>query len=144
MADAKKLNTILAALAAVILVVSFSALAYTLVPKGEADVLVVNGTEYAWADIFNDFELYNFAVDDMDYAGISIEELLLDAGVENPETHSYKFTARDTYKQDVAWADIQEGYIIESGPAENDFHRAIFPGTTHSFWVYDLASIEVI
>ena len=144
MTDARKLNQTLAITAIVILVLSFSTFAYSSVPRGDPNALLVNGAEYSWEDIFQDFEHHDFTASDQDYEGISLEDLLLDAGVENPGEHNYKLSARDPYQQEVTWTDIQNGYLIEDGHMDNDYHRVIFPDKAHTFWVYDLASIEVV
>ena len=60
MTDAKRLNTVLGIIAVLILVLSFSAFAYTLVPKGDATLVVVNEVDYGWDAIFNDFEMTSF------------------------------------------------------------------------------------
>lgn len=138
MSDAKKLNMVLAIIAVAILVLSFSAFAYTQIPKGDSDVLVVNGIDYAWDDIFADYEIHQFTAIEQDFDGVSLEEIVLDSGVQNPETHSYRLTGIDGYQKDVNWNDIQNGYLTE------DSHRAVFPNMTQSFWVRDLASIEVV
>lgn len=139
MADAKKLNMILVALAVAILVVSFSAFAYTLVPKGDPDIIVINGLDYDWEAIFTDFETEPFTANDVAYEGVSLEDIILDAGVEDPANHSYRLTGIDGYQKDITeWDDMRSGYLtIED-------HRARFPGMTQSFWVADLATIEVI
>ena len=144
MTDVKRLNQILAITAVVILFVSFSAFAYSLVPRGNPNALLVNGVAYSWDEIFQDFESHSFTANELDYEGISLEDLILDAGVDNPSEHTYKLMARDPYQQEVTWTDIQGGYLVEDGHTDNDYHRAIFPDKAHSFWVYDLASIEVV
>ena len=53
MTDTKKLNIILGIIAVLILVLSFSAFAYSLVPRGDADLLVIDGIEYSWTTIFS-------------------------------------------------------------------------------------------
>jgi hypothetical protein len=137
MTDSKRLNLVLGAVAVTILLFSFSVYAYTLVPKGNSEILVVNGIEYDWDSVFSDFEVRTFTANDQDYQGISLEELILDSGVENPESHGYRFNGLDGYQKDVTWNDIQNGYLTLE-------HRSVFPNLTQSFWVSDLASIEVI
>ncbi|MFO7618798.1 MAG: hypothetical protein R6W91_03990 [Thermoplasmata archaeon] len=137
MTDPKRLNLMLGAIAAAILILSFSAYAYTQVPKGDSDILAVNGIEYDWDSVFSDFEVKDFEADDQQYRGISLEALILDSGVQNPEAHGYRFNGLDGYQKDVTWNDIQNGYLTLE-------HRSMFPNQTQSFWVRDLASIEVI
>ncbi len=138
MADARRLNLILAVTAAVILVGSFGALAYTFIPQGDPEIVNINGIDYAWEDIFNDWETHTFTANDLTYEGVLIGELVLDSGVRNPEAHTYRLTGMDGYQKDAGWSDIQSGYLTPED------HRAVFPGLTQSAWVRDLASIEVI
>ena len=138
MADAKKLNMILAILAIAILVGSFGALAYSFIPQGDSDFVTVNGTDYAWADIFEEWDAVSFTANDADYEGIPLAALVLDSGLQNPEAWTYRLTGIDGYQKDVAWNDIQNGYLTL------EEHRAVFPSLTQSAWVRDLASIEVV
>ncbi len=137
MTEPKRLNLVLGAVAVAILLLSFTAYAYNQVPKGNSEILVVNGTEYGWDAVFSDFDSVRFTANDAEYSGISLEALMLDAGVENPEIHGYRFNGLDGYQKDVTWNDIQNGYLTTE-------HRSVFPALTQSFWVSDLASIEVI
>jgi hypothetical protein len=138
MADAVKLNRILGIAAAIILLTSFGALAYTFIPKGDADAIRINGTDFAWTEVFADYETLAFTAAEQDFEGVSLEELVLDSGVTDPASHTYRLIGIDGYQKDVAWNDIQNGYLVL------DKHRAVFPKLTQSFWVRDLATIEVV
>jgi predicted Zn-dependent protease with MMP-like domain len=138
MSDAKKLNMVLAIIAAAILALSFSAFAYTQIPKGDADLVTVNGIDFAWDEVFADYEIHTFTAIEQDFEGVSLEEIVLDSSVQNPESQTYRLTGIDGYQKDVEWNDIQNGYLTL------DKHRAVFPNMTQSFWVRDLASIEVV
>jgi hypothetical protein len=138
MADAKRLNLILAVAAGAILIVSFGALAYTFVPLGDSDIVTINSVDFAWADIFDDYEAHGFRANDVSFEGVHLAELVLDSGVQNPEAHNYRLIGQDHYQKDVTWNDIQNGYLTL------EKHRAVFPGLSQSFWVRDLASIEVV
>ena len=138
MLEPRRMNTILIILAALILITSFTAFAYSLVPKGDAGVVVVEGVEYGWDSVFEDFEIVQFTASDEEYQGIRLDELVLDAGVEQPETQNYRLTGLDGYQKDVTWEDLQNGYLIE------EEHKCVFPHLTRSFWVRDMASIEVV
>ena len=138
MADAKRLNLVLGIIATLILIGSFSAFAFTQIPKGDPDVVVINDVEFAWGAIFTDYYIHTFTSHGVEYDGVNLEELVLDSGVQSPETHTYRLTGLDGYQKDVSWIDIQNGYLTL------DEHRARFPNMTQSFSVRDLATIEVI
>ena len=126
MTDTKKLNIILGIIAVLILVLSFSAFAYSLVPKGDADLLVIDGIEYSWTTIFSGNETVDFTASGDDYSGIPVNEIILTAGVENPEDYEYKFIGLDGYQKDVTWEDVQNGFLVE------DQHIIVFPHMTRS------------
>lgn len=138
MTDAKRLNTVLGIIAVLVLVLSFSTFAYSIIPKGDASLVVVNEIDYSWDTIFSDFEMTNFTASETEQQGVLVSSILLDTGLENPQTFTYRFTGLDGYQKDVAWQDVQNAYLVENE------HKVVFPDQTRSFWVKDLASIEVI
>ena len=138
MTDAKRLNTVLAIIAILVLVFSFSAFAYTLIPKGDASLIVVNEVDYGWGTIFSDFESEDFVAMEDDYTGVPVSQIILDTDLENSESYTYRFIGLDGYQKDVTWDDVQNSYLVE------DEHMIVFPHMTRSFWVRDLASIEVV
>ncbi len=138
MTDAKRLNTILGIVAILVLVLSFSAFAYSQIPKGDASLVVVNDIDYGWDAILTDFEIVDFTASGDEYQGVLVSEILLDAGLDNPQDHTYRFTGLDGYQKDLGWHDVQHGYLVE------DEHKVVFPNQTRSFWVKNLASIEVV
>ena len=136
--EMKRLNMILGLLAAVILIGSCAVYAYNLMPKGDTSVVEVNGVEYSWEDVFSDFEMRTFTALDDEYEGVPLADMIADAGVDEPGAHTYRLTGLDGYQKDVCGSDLVNGYLIEEG------HRAVLPGMTKSYWVSDLATIEVI
>lgn len=136
--EGKRLNTILGILAVIILITSCAAFAYSRMPKGDSSVIVVNGVEYNWDTVFQEFEMESFTANDNNYRGVALVDIIADANVQSPNTHTYRLTGLDGYEKDVQWSSFQNGYLIE------EKHRAVFPDLTQSFWVRDLASIEVI
>ena len=138
MKDAKRLNTILGIVAVLILVLSFSAFAYSIMPKGDAELVVINDVEFSWDSILSDYDMVDFTASDETLSGVSLEQLISDSGVVNPEAQSYRLIGLDGYQKDVTWDDVQNGYLVEQD------HKVVFPHMTRSFWVKDLASIEVV
>ena len=67
----KKLNMILVVIAAVILVGSGAAFAYSLLPKGDTSKLIVDGKEYSRAAMFNDFDLVELEAGDEKFEGVA-------------------------------------------------------------------------
>jgi hypothetical protein len=138
MTDTKRLNTILGIFAVLILLFSFSAFAYTLIPQGDASLVIVNDIEYEWNVILSDFDKSDFTTDDGVQQGVLVSTIILDTGLENPESYDYKLIGIDGYQKDVTWDDVQNGFFVEED------HIIILPHMTRSFWVKDLVSIEVV
>ena len=138
MTDTRRLNTILCIFAVLILLFSFSVFAYTLVPKGDASLVVVNDIEYEWNTILSDFDMSDFTTDDGVQQGVLVSNVILDTGLENPENYEYRITGIDGYQKDITWDDVQNSFFVEED------HIIILPHMTRSFWVKNLVSIEVV
>ena len=136
--DTKKFRMVLGALAATILIISCTAFAYSLIPKGDTSKVIVNDVEYTWAELFDDFESESFEANGDDYLGIPIGRIINDTGLENPTSHQYRITGSDDYQKDVSWTDVENGYLVK------DENKVVFPEKTRSFWVKNLVTIEVI
>ena len=74
--------------------------------------------------------------DDGEKTGISLDTLILDTGLENPETYEYTMKASD-YQQTVKWEHIQTGILSQ------EQMKVYFPTLAHAFWVHDIIEIEV-
>ena len=138
MTDMKRLNMILGITAAVILVASCAAFGYSLVPKGDTSMVVVNDIEYSWDDLFSDFETVTFVADEAEYEGVLLSSIVLDAGVVDAETRGYRIVGSDGYQKDVTWEDMSNGYLVMED------NVSIFPELTHSYWVKGVVGVEVI
>ncbi len=138
MTDVKRFNMILGAIAITILVTSCAAFAYTMVPKGDTDKIIVNGVDFTWSDIENDYEIISFSVGDLDFEGVKLSEIIEDADIQDHETYQYKFTGADGYQKDVDWDDVNTGYIVLEDK------KVVFTEQTKSFWVRDLVTIDIV
>ncbi len=132
-----RMNIILGVLASVILVSSLAVYAYSLTPIGDTSLLVVDGNQYTWDELGGMFAEVNFVIDEDEYVGYSMADIILDAGIEDHQGASYKFIGADGYQKDVQWKDIENAFITDID------HKAVFPGLTKSFWVRDLIEIRV-
>jgi len=125
-------------IAIIILIISASVFAYTLMPKGDSAKVVICGKDYYWDDTFEDYQLEEFSANDQSYEGIKLSTLVVDAGLNNPEEQDYSIEGSDGYQKTVTWEDIQNGYLVK----ENKI--AIFPELTKSFWVKDVVEIRTV
>ena len=138
MMDIKRLNLILGIVAVVILVTSCVAFAYTLVPQGDTNKIVVNGMDFTWDDIENDYDIVSFSVGDLDFEGIKLSDIIENADIQDHENYQYKFTGADGYQKDVDWDDVDTGYIVLEDK------KVVFTEQTKSFWVRDLVTIDIV
>ncbi|MGA1848153.1 MAG: hypothetical protein ACMUHB_02325 [Thermoplasmatota archaeon] len=132
-------NILLGLLAMIILVGSFSALAYAHFNERESDKVVVNGKEFQWDTLNEEYDTMIV----QGYEGVSLTRIIEDAGVENPASHEYKFIAGDGYLKTVAWSDIETGILSPEGDEDHD-HMVVFESKARAYWVYDLVEIEVV
>lgn len=138
MTDIKRLNLVLGVVAAVILIFSCAAFAYTLVPQGDASKVVVNGMYFSWDDISEDYEVVAFEAGDLEFEGVALGQIIIDSGIEDYTDHDYKFVGADGYEKDVGWEDVESAYLVLEDK------KVVFPGQTKSFWVRDLITIDVV
>ena len=133
--DAARVQRRLGIAALFVLILSASALAYTMMNAREAgDVLIVNGVEYRWDGLEA-----NFTVREMDgHAGILLSDLINDTGLADPGDHEYRLIGADGYQKTVGWSDMQAG-LLE--PAEK---RVYFRDLPKQYRVRDLVEIEVM
>ena len=138
MTDSRKLNIALVAVATIILVASCATFAYTLVPKGDVQKVVVNGKDYSWDAVFTGFQSVNFTANGGNYTGVKLSDIVNDSGLTGQVAHQYTLTGSDGYSKTVTWNDMMGGYLVL------DEKKAIFPGLTRSFWVKGVITIEVV
>jgi len=129
-----KINVPLGIVAIVMLVASLSVFAYTTMNKEDTDKITVNGKDYAWDDIFDDFE--TTALDG--HEGILLSELVNDTGLKSPESHEYKVRGADGYFKTVSWDDMQNGLLVKEDK------MTVFPEKTKGYWIKDVVEIEVV
>lgn len=107
------------------------------------DVIIVNGKQLNFNELYEKLEHKTIHAEKKgvikNYTGVSLSDVIIEAGVQNPGQHQYKITGTDGYSpaSPVSWDNMQTGVITED-------RNCVFPNLPGSFWVRDLASIEVI
>jgi hypothetical protein len=129
-----RINLVLGIIALMIIIGSLSALVYNAANTRSTDILTVNGKDYDWETLESDFEIMEFA----GHSGIPVEDLLEDAGIEDPAGRSFRFIGADGYEKEVPFSDMENGMI------NTDEKKVIFPELAKAFWVRDLVEIEVV
>lgn len=129
-----RINLVLGIIALMIIIGSLSALVYNAANTKSTDILTVNGKEYDWEALESDFD----TMESEGHSGIPVVDLLEDAGIDDPEGRSFRFTGADGYEKEVPFSDMDNGMI------DTDEKKVIFPGLAKAFWVRDLVEIEVV
>lgn len=127
-------NLLLGALAVIILIGSFSALAYNSLNQKDSEKLTINGKEYDWDTIYEDFD----TVELQDREGVPLIVLIEDAGVEDPSSHDYKIIGADGYFKTVTWRDMETGILTY------EEKMVVFETKAKAYWVRDVVEIEVV
>ncbi|MFW3145490.1 MAG: hypothetical protein ACMUIE_01605 [Thermoplasmatota archaeon] len=132
-------NVLLFFLALTALFGSFAVLAYNTFNRIPADELLVDGKRYDWNTLYDDLDTEY--IDDSE--GVPLDELIIDAGVEDPASHQYKIIAADGYFKTVEWKDMRSGIISLEGTKDHD-KMVIFEDKAKAYWVYEVVEIEVV
>ena len=129
-----KWNLLLGALSLIILVGSFSAFAYNTLNQKESDKFMVNGKEYEYEILYEDFQ----TLEVQGIEGVSLSVLINDAGIENPPSHDYKIIGADGYFKTVTWRDMETGILTL------DEKKVVFETKAKAYWIRDVIEIEVV
>jgi hypothetical protein len=74
---------------------------------------------------------------DETHTGIAFSDVAHEAGIENPQVHTYRIIAADGYTKEVSWNDLQNSILTEG-------KRIIFAQLPKQYWVRDTVEIKVI
>jgi len=134
-AGGRSLDRRLGIAAVLILVFSFSALAYSILTmEGTSDVIVVNDVEYEWAHLEE-----NFTVMEVDgRTGVRLSDIINDTGLEDPSAHKYAVIGADGYRKTVEWSDMLNGILVV------DSKEVYFTSLDKQYYVHDVVEIEVV
>ncbi|MCK4614084.1 MAG: hypothetical protein KAU14_04705 [Thermoplasmata archaeon] len=129
-----RINFSLGIVAVIILLGSLSVLTYTTLTREDTDTVTVNGKEYAWDEMFEDFETTTLN----GHEGILLSDLVNDTALKDQEDHDYKIVGADGYFKTVSWDDMQNGLLVKEDK------MTVFPEKTKGFWIKDVIEIEVV
>jgi len=77
-----------------------------------------------------------------DLTGIPLSEIIIQAGLEDPESYQYTIRAAN-YEKTVYWDDMAAGVLRVSSSQEGDNPRAIFPDLPRAIWVKNVVAINI-
>jgi hypothetical protein len=126
-------NLLLGALSLIILIGSFTALAYNTLNQKESERFTINGKEYEWDTLYDDFETMEVQGSE----GVPLSLLIDDAGITDPSSHDYKIKGADGYFKTVSWRDMESGILTLEGK------KVVFETKAKAYWVRDVVEIEV-
>ena len=127
-------NIFLGIISVAILIGSFSALAYNTLNQKESDKFTVDGKEYEWDTLYDDFE----TTEVQGFEGVPLPTILDNAGVSNPSSHDYKIVGADGYFKTVEWKDMETGILTFDGK------KVVFETKAKAYWVRDIIDIQVV
>jgi len=115
----------------VLLIGSLSTI-YTYAVQLESDFIEINGEDYTIEDLFSLGKEKSFE----DFSGVSLEDIIVNIGIENPKNHEYNIIGSDGYQKTVKWENIENGFLTRD-------KQTIFSDLPKAFRVKDIVKIEV-
>lgn len=117
----------------VLLLGSISTL-YVTQTQAKTDTISINNHAYTIDQLFTQTTARTLT--DHNATGIALDQAIINAGVNNPDTHQYIIIGSDGYQKTVTWTNLQHGILTRQ-------RNIIFSGLPKAFNVKDLAQIEV-
>ena len=102
-----------------------------------SDYITINGSSFTMDQLLLLGEQKTFSVDNTTYVGISLDEIMLNVGVVNPETHQYTIRGADGYEKTVSWGNMKNGVLTQE-------KSSVFSDLPKAFRVKDVQSIQVV
>jgi len=128
---------------AVILIGVFSTLyvnAQQIENVDDLKIITINDSDYNIDKLFEIIETKTIQTDDGEKTGLPLNQVLTYSKVSCVSCNSYTIKAHDPYQQTVSGEEMQNGVLTYD---EKYNIRVYFPNLAHSFWVYNIAEIEV-
>lgn len=122
-------------IALIVLAIASISSIYVHTTQANTETITVNGHYYTVEQLFSSMKPRTFA--DLNYSGIALDDLMIQAGVINPETHTFTIIGSDGYQKTVTWENMRNGLLTQNHVA------AIFTDLPKAFWVKDVIRIEV-
>jgi hypothetical protein len=120
--------------ALLILLLSSISSIYVYTTQATIDTLLVNGQYYTIDQLFS--LIQPRTLNESQYTGIALDDLILKTGVLQPEQHTYTLKGSDGYEKTVTWENMKNGLLTrDSESAFSDLPKA--------FRVKDIITIEV-
>ena len=117
-----------------ILIISSISSIYIYATQATMNTLLVNGQQYTIDQLFSLAQPRT--LNESQYIGIALDDLMLKTGVANPEQHKYILRGSDGYEKTVTWENMKNGLLTKDG-------ESIFSDLPKAFHVKNIITIEV-
>lgn len=128
---------ILPILAMIVLLLGIFSTVYVHATQINKDTITINGEEYTIEQIFMIIESKTIETAEGKKTGVSLEDLMIKAGISCTSCNKYTIKAEDGYQKTIDFEILKTGILT-------DYSRVYFPNTAHALWVSDVIEIEVI
>jgi len=122
--------------AMIVLVIGISSAIYVHASQTNKETITINGEEYTIDEIFILAKTKSIDTDEGEKTGVSLEDLMIKAGIGCTSCNKYTFKAKDGYQQTVDYNILKTGVLTKN-------KSVFFPDTAHALWVRDIIEIEV-
>ena len=117
----------------ILLIGSISSI-YVYATQTTTSTLLVNRQHYTIDQLFSLAKPRT--VNDSQYTGIALDDLMLKTGASEPEQHRYTLKGSDGYEKTVTWENMKNGLLTKD-------RESIFSDLPKAFHVKDIITIEV-
>ena len=119
-------------IAVVVLLIGIGTSLLLFLNNRNSSVVTINGTEFSSKEIFTLSS--ERSIDE--YSGVALDELMVDAGVSDPEGLEFTLIGSDGYQKTVFWENMQNGLLTPD-------LMSVFSDLPKAFMVKDIVEIEV-
>jgi len=127
-------NQLLPIFALLILLIGSVSSIYVYATQVTDNTLLVNGQQYTIDQLFSLAQPRT--LNESQYTGIALDDLILKTGVTQPEQHRYTLRGSDGYEKTVTWENMKNGLLTKES-------ESVFSDLPKAFRVQDVITIEV-
>jgi hypothetical protein len=117
----------------ILLIGSISSI-YVYATQTTTNTLLVNGQRYTMDQLFSLAQPRT--LNESQYTGIALDDLMLKIGVPQPEQHKYTLRGSDGYEKTVTWENMKNGLLTKDS-------ESVFSDLPKAFHIKNIVTIEV-
>ncbi len=119
-------------LAIIILLVGIGSSIYVNSQKNDSTSITINNEEFTVAQISEMVEERSIEAE----TGFPLDQLIIEIGVDSPETHQYTIVGSDGYQKTVTWENMQSGILTKG-------RESVFPDLPKAYRIKEIVEIKV-